>query len=82
MGMLALSFSAMFVRWANAPGPVTPFHRLFFSIFILLLQPMVTALPTVPLLNEIPNIWRGIGGAIALLRIYVINQDHHQRDTI
>jgi drug/metabolite transporter (DMT)-like permease len=25
----------MFVRWANAPGPVTAFYRLFFSIFLL-----------------------------------------------
>jgi drug/metabolite transporter (DMT)-like permease len=34
-GVLALSFSAMFVRWANAPGPITAFYRLFFSIFLL-----------------------------------------------
>jgi drug/metabolite transporter (DMT)-like permease len=34
-GILALSFSAMFVRWANAPGPVTAFYRLFISIFLL-----------------------------------------------
>lgn len=36
VGILALSFSAMFVRWADAPGPVTAFYRLFFSIFFLL----------------------------------------------
>jgi len=36
IGVLALSFSAMFVRWANAPGPVTAFYRMFFSIFLLL----------------------------------------------
>src|SRR5262245_17957819 len=36
VGVLALSFSAMFVRWAKAPGPVTSFYRLFFSIFLLL----------------------------------------------
>ena len=35
VGVLALSFSAMFVRWANAPGPVTAFYRLFLSIFLL-----------------------------------------------
>ncbi|MGE5462625.1 MAG: DMT family transporter [Syntrophothermus sp.] len=35
-GVLSLSFSAMFVRWAHAPGPVTAFYRLFFSIFLLL----------------------------------------------
>ena len=34
--IFSLSFSAMFVRWANAPGPVTAFYRLFFSIFLLL----------------------------------------------
>ncbi len=36
VGVLALSFSAMFVRWANAPGPVTAFYRMFFSLFLLL----------------------------------------------
>lgn len=36
VGVLALSFSAMFVRWANAPGPITAFYRLLFSIFLLL----------------------------------------------
>jgi drug/metabolite transporter (DMT)-like permease len=36
VGVIMLSFSAMFVRWANAPGPVTAFYRLFFSIFLLL----------------------------------------------
>ena len=36
LGIFSLSFSAMFVRWANAPGPVTAFYRLFFSIVLLL----------------------------------------------
>ena len=36
VGVQALSFSAMFVRWANAPGPITAFYRIFFSIFLLL----------------------------------------------
>jgi drug/metabolite transporter (DMT)-like permease len=36
VGVIALSFSAMFVRWAHAPGPVTAFYRLFFSTFLLL----------------------------------------------
>ncbi len=35
IGVLALSLSAMFVRWANAPGAVTGFYRLFFSTLIL-----------------------------------------------
>ncbi|HJS17475.1 MAG TPA: DMT family transporter [Anaerolineales bacterium] len=36
VGILSLSFSAMFVRWADAPGPMTAFYRLFLSIFLLL----------------------------------------------
>lgn len=36
IGILSLSFSAMFVRWADAPGPITAFYRLFFSVFLLL----------------------------------------------
>jgi drug/metabolite transporter (DMT)-like permease len=28
MGILALGFSALFVRWADAPGPVTGFYRI------------------------------------------------------
>ena len=36
VGILSLSFSAMFVRWSNAPGPVTAFYRLFLSVFLLL----------------------------------------------
>ncbi len=36
VGILSLSFSAMFVRWADAPGPVTAFYRLLFSVLFLL----------------------------------------------
>ena len=35
-GILALSLSAMFVRWAAAPGPITGFYRLAFASLILL----------------------------------------------
>jgi drug/metabolite transporter (DMT)-like permease len=40
IGIIALSLSAMFVRWANAPGPITGFYRvsiatlLFFPFFV------------------------------------------------
>jgi drug/metabolite transporter (DMT)-like permease len=34
-GILSLSLSAMFVRWAHAPGPVTGFYRLLFSTLAL-----------------------------------------------
>ena len=35
MGISALSLSAMFVRWAEAPGPVTGFYRLLISTILL-----------------------------------------------
>ena len=34
-GVLALSFSALFVRWANAPGPVTGFFRIGIATLIM-----------------------------------------------
>ena len=35
IGVLALSLSAMFVRWAKAPGPVTAFYRMAFAALLL-----------------------------------------------
>ncbi len=35
IGITALSLSAMFVRWADAPGPVTGFYRLLISTILL-----------------------------------------------
>jgi drug/metabolite transporter (DMT)-like permease len=35
LGVIALSLSPMFVRWADAPGPVTGFYRLLFSAALL-----------------------------------------------
>ncbi len=35
VGTVSLSFSAMFVRWAQAPGTVTGFYRLFISTIII-----------------------------------------------
>ncbi len=45
----------------------------------MILQPVVTTLLAIPLLGEIPTIWQGIGGAIALVGIYMVNQSHLQR---
>lgn len=42
----------------------------------MVLQPVVTALLAIPLLNEIPTIWQGLGGAIALVGIYIVNRSH------
>lgn len=35
VGVMALSLSAMFIRWADAPGPVTAFYRMSLSAAIL-----------------------------------------------
>lgn len=61
-GILALSFSAMFVRWANAPGPVTAFYRLFFSIFLLLpfFAPRVKTNPAIKSLSIVFPLLAGI----------------------
>jgi drug/metabolite transporter (DMT)-like permease len=50
VGILSLSFTAMFVRWANAPGPVTAFYRLVFSTILLLpvFLPRLKTLPRLP----------------------------------
>lgn len=47
----------------------------------LITQPVLTTLLAIPLLNEIPTFWQGIGGMIALTGIYLINQFHNQTDT-
>jgi drug/metabolite transporter (DMT)-like permease len=44
----------------------------------MILQPIVTTLLAIPLLGEIPSIWQGIGGAIALIGIYVVNESHNR----
>ncbi len=44
----------------------------------MVLQPVVTALLAIPLLHEIPGVWQGIGGMIALIGIYVVNRSHHK----
>jgi drug/metabolite transporter (DMT)-like permease len=35
IGVLSLGFAAIFVRWANAPGPVTSFYRLAIAVVLL-----------------------------------------------
>lgn len=36
-GVLCISFSAIFTKWANAPGPVTGFYRMAVATLVLLL---------------------------------------------
>jgi drug/metabolite transporter (DMT)-like permease len=44
----------------------------------MILQPIITTLLAIPLLGEIPSVWQGIGGAIALIGIYVVNESHNR----
>ena len=48
----------------------------------MVLQPVVTALLAIPLLGEIPNIWQGLGGAVTLIGIYIVNQNYYKKDAI
>jgi len=48
----------------------------------MVLQPVVTALLAIPLLGEIPGIWQGVGGVIALVGIYIVNRSHQQTPKI
>jgi drug/metabolite transporter (DMT)-like permease len=36
VGILALSFSSLFVRWSGAPGPVVSFYRMVIAALVLL----------------------------------------------
>lgn len=36
VGILALSFSSLFIRWANAPGTMTSFYRMSLATLVLL----------------------------------------------
>jgi drug/metabolite transporter (DMT)-like permease len=51
IGIISLSFSAMFVRWADAPGPVTAFYRILFSV-LLLFPFFLPRLKTVPAIRS------------------------------
>jgi drug/metabolite transporter (DMT)-like permease len=44
----------------------------------MILQPVVTTLLATPLLGEIPGIWQGVGGMIALVGIYIVNESHNR----
>jgi drug/metabolite transporter (DMT)-like permease len=59
-GVVALGFSALFVRWAAAPGPVTGFYRM--AIAGLVLAPLALRGPGTSL-----RAWPRRGMAVALL---------------
>jgi drug/metabolite transporter (DMT)-like permease len=44
----------------------------------MILQPILTTLLAIPLLDEIPSIWQAVGGGIALVVIYIVNQSYNR----
>lgn len=48
----------------------------------MILQPVLTTLLAIPLLGEVPSAWQGIGGVIALIGIYVVNQSHQRSSPV
>lgn len=73
-----LSLGMTFVRWADAPGPVTGFYRL--AIAATLTAPLFIhrqrTQKAILLLGELPGAGQIMGGAIALAGIYLVNQSH------
>lgn len=65
-GILCLGFSAIFVRWANAPGPVTAFFRIGFST--LFLAPFFfIKRPTLPRMTKAVLLFPIVGGLLTAL---------------
>jgi drug/metabolite transporter (DMT)-like permease len=60
LGVLALGCSALFVRWAAAPGPVTGLYRM--ALATLVLTPLALRRPTAA-----PRAWPRTGVILALL---------------
>jgi drug/metabolite transporter (DMT)-like permease len=44
----------------------------------MILQPVVTTLLAIPLLHEIPSKWQAVGGVIALIGVYIVNESHNR----
>lgn len=62
VGIVFLSLSAMFVRWAEAPGPVTAFYRLFLAALILAPFFGRNLLKNRPVINKANIIFPIVGG--------------------
>jgi drug/metabolite transporter (DMT)-like permease len=58
IGTISLGFSAIFVRWAHAPGPVTSFYRMAIAL-VLMAWPFYRRLQ-----GKGAPPWRGIGIAL------------------
>jgi len=66
IGILSLGMSAIFVRWANAPGPVTGFYRLFLST-IALTPFFLRRSKIIPTFNKKTIIFPILGGVLLAL---------------
>jgi drug/metabolite transporter (DMT)-like permease len=66
IGVLALGFSALFVRWANAPGPVVGFYRIGLST-VFLVPFFVIRRRTGAAINRVILIFPILGGILTAL---------------
>ena len=72
VGVIALGFSAIFVRWAGAPGPVTGLYRMAIASFVLL--PFALARHGRPTRWPIDGLrWALLGGAFLAVDIALWN---------
>lgn len=72
IGVVALGFSAIFVRWAAAPGPVTGLYRM--AIATALITPMILRPGRRRELSGSPGVrWAVIGGAFLSLDLALWN---------
>jgi drug/metabolite transporter (DMT)-like permease len=71
-GIMCLSFSALFVRWANAPGPVMAFYRI--GLAALIMAPFFgRGLRRGPKMQPYMIVFPAIGGLLTALDHAVFN---------
>lgn len=76
LGILALGFSAFFVRWADAPGAVTAFYRMALATVALL--PMYAIQRRAKLLPNRQWLWLPLlGGALTAFDLFCWNTALH-----
>ena len=64
-GVICMGFSGIFVKWANAPGPVTGFYRMIIVVLLLaitlvwvLTRSVTPSAPTAPNANTTSQVLR------------------------
>jgi drug/metabolite transporter (DMT)-like permease len=72
VGVLSLGFSAIFVRWADAPGPVTGLYRM--AIATALITPFMVRLGIRQVMSGSPGVrWAVAGGVFLSLDLALWN---------